>query len=742
MGSSACDRERLAARSEGRGRLWLRLTAVAGPVASMVAAFSLSLVALAGASFAEEELFEKDIGKKKELIENDFHQIADLLSANEIGKTRDIIQLIEHRLDGIKKDIPKQERENYDVRLDRVVGVIDHKEDSLVNRNLEILKKDGMDAAIDFQRGTLRRLRVSDDKIKEVDEAIVAAAPLQKTADEKAFDKARELVGRGVKPEQMDDELVRAAAQRILRHRADSLQAIQDSIRAAEEEAARLERLRQERLEAERRQRELEEQRQQEERLAKLEKARIDSMARAKKEMERDRKRLEKQREKRDKERLDSLKLAQREEERRFKEEKKQKEALAQEREQAIRDSAIAEAQREKARLDELERKRLERQREEERGRQELATQQEAERRRAAAQRAERERQIRLEEGQRLQQERAEAERRAQLERERLASAERERQERIRMQEADRRQREQMQREAEERRLTAEQAQRERQAAMEEEQRRQAFEVERERQAQYAAQQREAEEAERDRRAQLTAQEREAQRAERERQAQLEAQRREEERLAREQERGERERREAEEEARRRREAATKVASISAPPAYAAAAPAASARRAKAPSSAAGYAAEQDKPDRYEAKAQQYVVEIYGLLEQNRIEDAYRGFQRTRDEISKHASPEVYSTLEMTVMEAYIEAKKQKEIAQATPTGAPQYDTYMPKASSGETNARRQAARIEGLLRRNNVQAAYDTFKRVRNDLRKNLDRTEYKQLEEKIENAYKYYKQ
>jgi hypothetical protein len=94
----------------------------------------------------------------------------------------------------------------------------------------------------------------------------------------------------------------------------------------------------------------------------------------------------------------------------------------------------------------------------------------------------------------------------------------------------------------------------------------------------------------------------------------------------------------------------------------------------------------------------------------------------------------------MTVMEAYLEAKKQQEVKQTTYTGAPDYETYQPKESAPTTNAKRQAARIEGMLRRNRIKAAHDTFKRVERDLKRNMERREFKKLKEKVENAYEYF--
>jgi hypothetical protein len=143
-------------------------------------------------------------------------------------------------------------------------------------------------------------------------------------------------------------------------------------------------------------------------------------------------------------------------------------------------------------------------------------------------------------------------------------------------------------------------------------------------------------------------------------------------------------------------------------------------------------------PDKYEARTQQNIVEIYSLLEQNRPVDAYMTYQRMRQEIAKHNSPDIFTTLEITVMEAYMEAQKQKKADPVAYTGAPTYETYSPKASQGEESARFQAAKIEGLLRQNKTRPAYDTFKRVKSDLRKNLDRDTFKKLEEKVENAYK----
>jgi len=656
----------------------------------------VGILLCAGTARAKDDvLFEKDAAKQKDLIENNFHKCADLLSENAIGKTRDLLDLINHRLEGLKKDMSREERDNYKQRIDRVKAVVTQKEDSLVNRNLEILQRDGMEAAIDFMRNVLEPLRVSRDRVKQVDEAIVAAAPLQKTPEEKARDKARELLDKGVRPEGMDDELVRAAARRILQQRADSVRAVQDSIREAQEEKARLDRLEQERQEAERLKREEEERKRRENELARMEKARVDSMERAKRDMERERLRVEKERQRREKSQLDSLKTAQKEQQRQAKLEQKKKDEFDRQREQAIRDSIVAASEAERQRMEELERKRVERLKEEERQRQAMLTQQEAERQRKAAELAERERQIRIAEQKRIEEERA-------------AALQREREERARLEELER------QRQA---RIDAQRREQERLAAVEEKRRQ-----------------------EEERRAEQ--QRRQQEQAQRERQEQLEARRQEgeaRELSARaEQERRERERIEAEKR-RRRQEADGRVSALSAPPQYTpSAAPPAPAPSSSLPIGESPRSYQPKAVSKYEARTQQAVSEIYSLLEQDRPLDAYTTFQRARQDIASSTSPEIYSTLEMTVMEAYYEAQRQKQAGQTQYTGAPTYETYEPKPTQTEQSARYQAARIEGLLRQNKVKAAYDTFKRVKADLRKYLDRDTYKRLEEKVETAYK----
>jgi trichohyalin len=618
-----------------------------------------------------DALFDKDIEKQKQSIESDFGKCTEFLSKNQIGQTRDILELIVHRLDGLKKDLAREERDSFKQRTDKVNIAISAKEDSLVKRNLEILDKQGMDAAIAFLREVLEPLRVGRDKVKQVDEAIVMAASNQKTPEEKALEEAKILVAKGMLPEQIKDDLVKAAARRVIQQQADSLRAVQDSVRAAREEQARLQKLENERLEAERRKKEEAEQKRKEEELARIEKTRLDSIDRVRKESEREHLRVEKDRVRKEKLELDSLAAAQKLQQKQSKQDRKRTDDLEREREQAIRDSIIHSAEANQRKLDELDRKQQQRTMDEEQKRRELATIEQSQSQRKAAEAAERERQIRTSEQKRIENERVIARQREQEEREKLALIEKQRLEKATQAEQEKRRIEQI----------------EQQKRLEEQNRRQQFEAE------------------------------------------------------------EKERQRIEAENRRIQEASRKTAKIIAPPSApktlsktkTAAVATAPAPVVRAPSPASSLPTiKKTAPDPLEAKAQKSIEEIYSLLEKDDAEQAYSTFQRSRSEIARHASPEIYTTLEMTVLESYMEAQKKKKADLAVFTGSPTYETYEPEPDQSNQNARFQAAKIEGLLRQNKIRPAYEMFQRVKKDLKKNLERDIYKKLEEKIENAYK----
>jgi hypothetical protein len=135
------------------------------------------------------------------------------------------------QLAGIKTGTPKAEWNEAQGRYQSLLAVIEHKEDSLVGVNLELLQKAGLDAAIDYMEFTLRRCEVLPEKIARVDAAILAT-PLAGASPEDE-EVSEEMSGLGLDESADNGSLslaaVQLAVQKRAQARADSLKKIEDA---------------------------------------------------------------------------------------------------------------------------------------------------------------------------------------------------------------------------------------------------------------------------------------------------------------------------------------------------------------------------------------------------------------------------------------------------------------------------------------------------------------------------------
>ncbi len=594
------------------------------------------IACLHAAAGGSDELFE--ISKKEEItkIEQDLQKTGRFLGENEIGKARDQLKLARHRLEGIKKKLSRGDRKTYGGRIDVLSDIVGQKEDSLIQANLTILENEGKDAALAYLRDSLRILRVSSEKLTEVDRAIAEADAFdavakQKEAEVRALRDAETAIRRGKKPEQLDDPMVRMAAERLYRAREDSIQAYQDSIRSVEEERQRLAELERKRQEEQRR---------------------------------KEQQRLAREQEK--KRRLEE-KAALEEAQRRAKLEKQRQEEIRR--------------QQEQERQAELERKRREEARQAEREKEEQQRRAEREQQRLKEQQRQKEQQQRLKQ---------------QREQERLAKVKKQQEEQSRLHALE-----------EKRKAEELAAKRERER------------LEKQRQARIEQERQEAEARARREEQRREEQRREEQRREEQRREELADQTQERERMARTPTRSERVQRiEAGREVRQ-----TGVSSSSKPSGLRASSGAASA---SAHSATAGRkAAVVDKEN-----ANRFVHEIYSLVEQGKGDVAYDAFRRQQKLLKDHLAKEVYDVLESTVKSARGQ------------TGAPQVASAAAGSASRapQTEEQLYVGRINGLLRSNKVKPAYETFKRVKKQLKKSMEKKEFKILKERVTTAYKYY--
>ncbi len=153
---------------------------------------------------------------------------------NQLAAVWTMIRRIQSDLSTLESEISAGRRSQYSRSLTRLIEAIDHKEDSLVALNLSILKRQGIDPAIEFMERSLRVHGLSRTRIAVVDSAILAKATPEDRARMQRIQ--QELAALSSEPDISNGSLSLASAKAIARKRA---QTIRDSLRAIEEEKAR-----------------------------------------------------------------------------------------------------------------------------------------------------------------------------------------------------------------------------------------------------------------------------------------------------------------------------------------------------------------------------------------------------------------------------------------------------------------------------------------------------------------------
>jgi len=130
--------------------------------------------------------------------------------------------------------------------------------------------------------------------------------------------------------------------------------------------------------------------------------------------------------------------------------------------------------------------------------------------------------------------------------------------------------------------------------------------------------------------------------------------------------------------------------------------------------------------------AQQYILEIYSLLERNKVEEAYAGFMKAREAIKHNVDPDVFLFVERAVIQAQNE--KQKMAASPGASGPP-----VSEPRHEETIQDQHIQLINSLISAHNAKEAYATFRRYKKEIKNYLKREDFKALDEKVHMAYKY---
>jgi hypothetical protein len=653
------------------------------------------------------DFFKADANKQKTKIEKDLIEADGDIAQNKIQNARSVIDLLEYEFKQVKNNVAQDEAIALRSKIDKVKGAMVAKEDSLVKSSMDILRAQGVDAALQYTKNDLRGLGASETKIEAVEKRILEEAPaLQQAKEHEDLARALKALESGQEPDPSTDPYIVRTAQRILQSRADSIKSITDA-------KARKEMEEKERADRARMEKELKDKKKEEDRLAKL---KVEEDKKQKAEEARQKQELARQ----EKVHRDSLEAQKKQQELQAKlEEDKRKQQLALEA-KAHKDSldALKKQQDQQARLDDGARRQQEAQQKEKdrlsRAEKELQKQVAGQQEKAHkdsldAIKKQQDQQVKLDEDRRRQEEGKLSEK------DRAARVEEERQKQVLAQ----------QEEARTDSLDALKKQQDQQAKAGEDVRRQqeAQQKEKERLArageERAKQVASAQEKARRDSVEATGRQRDQQaRLDAERKRQLEAQ---------------------QAKARQDSVAAKKAPLVqekaaAAPPSRAQVtvqpgAPVAKQQEPEISKSAQDYLAGIRDSRK---KAQNQVMELYDMLDRKQTAAALDKFKIERKFIGENVDVQVFNTLEQAIMQLAVEM--------ASNPASPQVGASQSAQQTAVSESKEQEAidRINGLIRDNRVEAAYAEFKRMERPLRKYMPAKDFKLMKDMVENAYK----
>lgn len=631
-----------------------------------------------------EELFSIDVDQQKSVIIQDVSKARTLLDQNKLQDSRSIIGLLDHKLSKIRANLDPSDSKNLENNINNLKNMMSSKVDSLVNRNLEILRNAGIDPAVQFLQYDMRIHGVPEDKLAIVDKAIMDEVPRLKRAQEKNMIERTLIALKNDLPiDPSIDAYILSTARRMHKLKKDSIAAIENA------------RLQKEQMEKARQEKIL---REQEERKQKEEAKRL-----AKEQKEARKKKLEEEKiasEKAEKERKEQERLAKIEQAERQRLEKIRADSLKAIRDEEERVARIEKEKEMKNRL-ENERQKAEQSRLEKNRQDSINALREAEERRITEQNRMRDK------------ENLEREKQARLQKEKN-----ERDEKLRREQEERAARE-LKEQEDQKRLAMEREKQElarieknRKDSLENVQRENALRVQREREQEYAKKRESIEQ--------------ELQRNKQEQERQKELQKKEE-RIKKEKEREElalQEKRNREKlQESKLANSQNEQSSTSLPAADTDYPTGEQSRKSKSN-------AYMQKISNNEQQAQDYIVRIYSLLEQN-PQAATEDFKRYRDFIAQYVGSEVFLVLEQSVMQSIVDQENMQT-----------QDSDSPNNSDTRSESEKLISRIESYINQNKIETANAEFNRLKKKLKVYLTKNEYNNLEQKVKNAYKYYKQ
>jgi len=146
-----------------------------------------------------------------------------------LSESRNNLTMAQNRINEIREHLPSKEGAEIAARAAKAMDALDHREDSLVRLNLDVLEKQGPDAAIEYLQDVLqKRMNISSEKASLIDQAILKVRP-DRVIESKVKMVETDTTGDSRK----DYEMVLGAQNKAMlraKAKADSLRAIRDKM--------------------------------------------------------------------------------------------------------------------------------------------------------------------------------------------------------------------------------------------------------------------------------------------------------------------------------------------------------------------------------------------------------------------------------------------------------------------------------------------------------------------------------
>ncbi|MBD3421676.1 MAG: hypothetical protein GF398_16285 [Chitinivibrionales bacterium] len=169
--------------------------------------------------------YKANVTNYQDFINEDAEEARQYLLRNQLELASGEIAKIERNINRLREKIGDGKLSSYEQALDELKREFERKEIVFVNKNLQILMKEGVEAAFDYMESALRMHGVSLERIGEVYDEIMNVALQEQEQEDSEISKELEKVGSAAEENAIIIGDLSAAAKRKAQARADSIKA-------------------------------------------------------------------------------------------------------------------------------------------------------------------------------------------------------------------------------------------------------------------------------------------------------------------------------------------------------------------------------------------------------------------------------------------------------------------------------------------------------------------------------------